>query len=494
MLGGRDRSRRTLIRRQLPTVLLVLFCLLVGIPTTVALTPGQGVEAFGQYLTVGARPPQPSLAGPARVVQVGNTALDLDRLRVYGPLRPQLTLGPVQRNADSEAVFDPRESPRIAAAAVGAVTDGYLQWFLWGGLGLLAFTLAASGVAVGLRTLLVLRRQSRPGPGPVLHPAEIWAHSVRAARRMTAVAVVASVVAWGAAGALAYTGAVRGLTGVTSLAQIVGAYHLTPPPAGPPVTGYTGAVIGDSRAVRVGGPPATGRPDDATCSRSTDSLAAEIDQLLPTRTLNLACPGATVTAGLRGPQTVGSVQVPAQVGVLEQVRGLRFVVVAIGPNDVGWTDFLRYCYGVADCSDQLTQGEFDYRLTAFDRAYGDLLVDLAELPGHPQVIVTTSYGVFEPDADCPDTRVAGFPGLDRSKIELLTARNDQLDDVLATGAEKYGFAVARPVLRPLCDTDGDGLGPDIQGLADPFPFHPTGIGSLRIASAVARLVAPAATR
>ena len=470
-------------------------------PTTVALTPGQGIEAFGQHLTVGARPPQPSLAGPARVVQVGNTALDLDRLTVYGPLRPQLTMGPVQRNADSDAVFDPRESPRIAASAVGAVTEGYLRWFLLAGLGLLAFVLAASAVAAGLRTLVVLGRQSRlaagPSEDPALPPGEIWARCVGPARAMTAVAVVVSVLAWGASGALAYTGAIRGLTGVTSLAQIVGAYHLTPAPAGPPFTGYSGAVIGDSRAVRVGGPPVTGpdgRPDDATCGRSSDSLAAEIDQLLPTRTLNLACPDATATTGLRGPQTVGTTQLPAQMGVLEQVEGLRFVVVAIGPNDVGWTDFLRYCYGAADCADQLTQGEFDYRLTAFDRAYGDLLIDLAQLPGHPQVIVTTSYGVFEPDADCTDTRVVGFPGLDRSKIELLTARNERLNDVLAAGADKYGFAVARPALRPLCGAGGDGLGPDIQGLADPFPFHPTGVGSLRMASSVARLVQLPATR
>jgi hypothetical protein len=111
------------------------------------------------------------------------------------------------------------------------------------------------------------------------------------------------------------------------------------------------------------------------------------------------------------------------------------------------------------------------------------------------VIVTTSYGVFRPDADCGDTRVNGFPGLDRSKIELLTSRNDRLNDVLATGAQKYGFAVARPELRPLCDDGGgDGLGPDIQGLADPFPFHPTGVGSLRMASSVARLVVPPPSR
>jgi hypothetical protein len=33
-------------------------------------------------------------------------------------------------------------------------------------------------------------------------------------------------------------------------------------------------------------------------------------------------------------------------------------------------------------------------------------------------------------------------------------------------------------------------GPDLPGLTDPFPFHPTGTGSLRTAAAVARLVAP----
>lgn len=366
-----------MLHRHGPTVLLVLFCLLAGVPAAIALTPGRGVDAFGQHITVGARPPDLSLAGPARVVQVGNTSLDLERFTVYGPLRPQLTLGPVQRNADSDAVFDPGESPRVAAEAVGAVTNGYLSWFLWGGLGQLAFTLTASAVAAGVRTLLVLRRQSRSAagswpdpahPDPV-HPfAAIWVRCVRAASRTTVIAVAVSLVAWGALGGLAYSGAVRGLSGVTSLAQIVGA-------------------------------PTT-----------------------------------------------------------------------------------------------LTQGEFDYRLAAFDRAYGDLLVDLSELPGHPPVIVSTSYGVFPPDADCPDVRVEGYPSLDRSKIELLTARNERLNDVLSAGAEKYGFSVARPELRPLCDPAGDGLGPDIQGLADPFPFHPTGIGSLRMASSVVRLVQPTATR
>jgi hypothetical protein len=468
----------------------VLLCLGVGLPVVVALTPAQNLVAFGQHISVGARPPDLSLAGPARLVQVGNTELDIDRLHVYGPLRPQLTMGPVQRNEQAAAVFDPAEGPQAQADAVHAVTEGFLTWYVLGGLGLLAFTLVSAAGAAGVRTLVVLRRQSRDAGGHAPLP-EIVAYCVRAARRMTVIALVASVVAWGISGVLAYTGAVQGLRGVSSLAQLVGAYHLSPKPVGPPITGYDGAVIGDSRAVRIGGPPIPdGTPDDVACQRSSDSLAAEIGHLLPANVLNLACPSATITSGLRGPQDRGGRPVPAQVAILKQMQNLRFVVVVIGPNDVGWSDFLTYCYGVPDCSDRLTQGEFDYRLAAFDRVYGDLLIDLNDLPGRPQVMIMTSYGAFPPDAQCADTRVDGHPGLDAAKIELLNDRNDQLNDVLAAGAEKYGFAVARPELQLLCEEGGDGLGPDLQGIRDPFPFHPTGVGSLRMASSVVRLIAP----
>ena len=488
-------GRRTLLRelRSWPTLLLVLFCLGVGLPVTVALTPQQNLVVFGQHISVGARPPDLSVAGPARLVQVGNTDIDVDRMTVVGPLRPQLTMGPVQRNDAAAAVFDPNQGPKAQATAVSTVTGGFLEWYLLGGLGLLAFTLISAAGAAGIRTLVVLRRQSREtgGHAPLT---EIVAYCVRAARRMTVIAMVTSVVAWGASGALAYTGAVQGLRNVGSLSQLVGAYHLSPEPVGPPTTGFDGAVIGDSRAVRVGGPPVPdGTPDDVACERSTDSLAAEIGHLAAARVRNLACPSATITSGLRGPQDRGGRSIPAQVALLKQMRDLKFVVVAIGPNDVGWSDFIRYCYGVPDCSDQLTQGEFDYRLAAFDRVYGDLLVDLNDLPGRPQVVVMTSYGAFPPDANCPDTRADGYPGLDTTKIELLTDRNNRLNDVLTAGAEKYGFAVARPELRLLCEEGADGLGPDLQGMSDPFPFHPTGVGSLRMASSVVRLLEPAAT-
>ena len=133
--------------RSWPTVVLVAFCLVVGVPVTVALTPAQDVLALGQHLAVGARTPTPTLAGPAQLVQIGNTELDMPRLRIYGPLRPRLTMGPVQRNPAAARVFDPLTSAQAQAEAIDNVTRGFLRWYLWGGLGLLLFSLAAAAVA-----------------------------------------------------------------------------------------------------------------------------------------------------------------------------------------------------------------------------------------------------------------------------------------------------------------------------------------------------------
>ena len=492
--------RRPGVLRELrawPTVLLVAFCLFVGVPVTVALTPEQDVVALGQHLSVGARTPTLSLSGPAQLVQIGNTELDMPRLRIHGPLRPRLTMGPVQRNAAAAQVFDPLTSAQAQAQAIDNVTRGFLRWYLWGGLGLVVFSLAAAAGAGCLRMLAVLRARSRAGEDAGPHvAAEIWHHLSGAIARMTAIAVAASALAWVAAGGLAYTGTVHGLQQVGSLTDLVGSSSLSPEPAGPAVTGFTGAVIGDSRAVRVGGPPVPDpSPADAACGRSTDSLAAELGNLLAVPVLSLACPSATTSAGLLGPQERGGLLLPPQVGVLKQVQGLRFVAVAIGPNDLGWSDLVTYCYAVENCADNLSQGEFDYRLAAFDRDYGALLAELAALPGQPQVVVMTSYDALPATADlaCADLRgPAGAAGLTTAEVDLLDARNDQLNAILVAGAQKYGFGVARPHLAPLCTPEpaAASTGPDLQGLADPFPFHPTGTGSLRTAAAVARLIAP----
>lgn len=115
-----------------PTLVLLLFCVLVGIPVTILLTPSQQVVAVGQHLAVGARAPSLSISGPAQLVQVGNTELDIPRLEVLGPLRPQLTMGPVLRNDAAAAVLDPATSANAQQEAVTTVSNGFLRWYLWG--------------------------------------------------------------------------------------------------------------------------------------------------------------------------------------------------------------------------------------------------------------------------------------------------------------------------------------------------------------------------
>ncbi|GAA2565188.1 GDSL-type esterase/lipase family protein [Pseudonocardia hydrocarbonoxydans] len=484
-------SRGVVAARSWSTALAVALCVLVGVPLVVWLNPDQQVRIAGQSIGVGARDPQLTPVGPAQLVQIGNTELDLTGMQVYGPLRPRLSLGPVQRNAAAMQVFDPARTADVVSGASRTLVDALARWYLWGALGAVVVALAVSALTGCLRMLAVLRREGRRGNDAV-PVADLWHACSASVRRTTVIAVAASVLAWGACGALAYAGTVRGLSGVASLADLTGATRVTPSPVGPVVTGYSGAVIGDSRVARLGGPPvADATAEDLGCRRSADSLAAELTGLLPAPVLNLACAGASIDRGLRGAQQLPGAVAPPQVGRLKQVQGLDFVVVAIGPNDLHWSDFLLYCYGLATCDDRLTSGEFDYRLAAFDQDYAALLQDLNDLPGAPQVIVMTSYDAFAPgaDAECPDARGPdGVPGLDPPKIALLAQRNAQLNAVLEAGAQQYGFTVARPRITSLCGPGTDGLGRDLQGLADPDPFHPTGIGSLRLAATVARLV------
>jgi lysophospholipase L1-like esterase len=477
--------------RSWPTLVVALACVLIGLPAAILLTPQQQIIVAGQQISVGARPPTPSLSGPAQLVQIGNTHIDVAPFEIWGPLRPRLTLGPVSRNAAAAAALDPKTSGQTESDALSTLVWGFVRWFVWATLGLIAFTLGATALAGYLRTLLTLRRHSRIQLKQ-LSVADIWHRSTGEIRVMVTVSLSLVLAVWLTCGFLAYSGAVNGLHNVHSLSQIAGTYYLPPLPEGPPVAGYTGAVVGDSRVSRLGGPPVPGgSPSDIACLRSSDSLAAEIGGQTGQRVLNLSCPGASIDTGLRGPQTQGGQDLPAQISLLKQVQGLKFVVVAVGPNDLEWTDLLRYCYAVANCQDNLTQGEFDYRLAAFDRDYGALLRDLNDLPDRPQIIIMTSYDVFKAGADCRD--VKGPPpagGLSPANIDVLLHRNVELNDVLTSGAKKYNFDVASPRLATLCEPDADKLGADIQGFDDPDPFHPTGVGMIRMAASVVRVLHP----
>jgi lysophospholipase L1-like esterase len=473
------REARALGReaRSWPTLLLVVGTVASAVPLAILLTPGQQVVTLGQHITVRARPPALSPSGPAQIVQIGNTSLDVPRLTVHGPLRPRLEMGPAVRTEEAAESLNPSTSQHAQSAAAKTIGEGWLRWCAWGYLVVLGVTLGLAAVASCVR---LVRHDDR-----------------RRITRMVLTAFLATSVVW-AGSCVASVAAATGLRQVKTFADLVGQYHLSPTPVGPKLRGYSGAVIGDSRAVRVGGPlVADPTQDDTDCTRSSDSLAAEIGLGLPGRVLNLACPSATIRAGLMGSQQRSGRQMPPQVGILKQVQDLKFVAVVVGPNDLWWSDFIAYCYGADVCNDNFLKGNFEYRLTQFDRDYGDLLEELDNLPGHPQIVVMGSYDVLDPsaaapDAHCPDARgPANAKGLTPEKIRFLSSLNAELNAVLTTGAAKYGFSVAVPQLSKLCQDSPDGLGADLQGIRDPDPFHPTALGVVRLAAAVLRVLKPA---
>src|SRR5205823_3310035 len=151
-------------------------------------------------------------------------------------------------------------------------------------LGILIFALAVSALVGCGRMLVVLRRESRLGGDPTATIAALWGRLSGAIKRMGVLAAAVSLVAWGVSGVLAYSGTTRGLENVSSLSELVGATRVTPSPVGPEIYGYAGAVIGDSRAARVGGPPvADPTAVDSACERSADSLGAELGLIQPSR-------------------------------------------------------------------------------------------------------------------------------------------------------------------------------------------------------------------
>src|SRR5207253_648065 len=141
-------------------------------------------------------------AGPAQLVQIGNTAYDLDALRIAGPLRPRLTLGPVQRNADAGAVMNAGARTTLKSSTADALGGGFLRWYLWATLVLVGISIAGTALVGGVRVHLLLRRIARSTG----ERAAVTALGHGTTSRYYASAVVAlsvTLLAWGGAGALA---------------------------------------------------------------------------------------------------------------------------------------------------------------------------------------------------------------------------------------------------------------------------------------------------
>ena len=473
----------------------VLVLALAAMTLALAVTPKASVSVFGQSVKVGAVAPgiHLGLSGPGEADLFGEGIVETVQ-HFEGPIRPLIVWQRFNRNDDAAAFIQSgsdggRRTVATGSAEVGrSLAAGWTRYFGWLVVvaGLLGGALYLASVGVVALLGHEHRRRTRAGH-----------------LRLLATSVVAALVVTLGFTALTVRTAVDQLGSVTSLSDLVGTANLVPVPSpvGPKRTDAEVVVIGDSTAAGLGNAP-LGKPtrQDTACQRSADAYASTLQSIAHVSVLNLACSSATAAAGLLGPQSARGITLPPQVGVLQSVQSASVVVVSVGANDVGWSDFLRYCYGLPRCDDEASDRLFRSRLDAFKIQYAQLLQQLSDLAGHPRVIVTKYYDPFGSTFDCPQLQdpdaaagaPAGYgfgpdPGRDnqdqkiKQKIEPLRIELERMNTVLDQGAQGFGFSVVSPGFagHELCTDESW-----VQGMTDPAPFHPRAAGELAITAAI----------
>ena len=346
-----------------------------------ALTPKVSVSAFGQTVQVGAVQPslRLGLSGPGQADLFGEGTIDTVQ-HFDGPIRPRIVWERFNRNDDASQFIQStstggRRVVRTGSKEVGAaLASGYEGYF--------RRLLLVAALIGGLLYLLSVG---------VVALAAGHDHKHRSRRRHTTLlvsSVVSALLVTGAFTALTVATAVQQLGTVKSLADLVGTADVVPVPVavGPSRTDVSVVVIGDSTAAGIGNSPLP-KPtaQDKACRRSSDAYALALQSAAQVKVLNLACSSATIADGLLGPQEAGSITLPPQVGVLQSVQSVSLVIVSIGANDVGWSDFMRYCFGLPRCDDQASDSLFRSRLDAFKIQYAQLLQQRRSRARHSQL-------------------------------------------------------------------------------------------------------------
>ncbi len=461
-----------------------------------ALTPAVSVTVLGQDLEVGAVAPTSwsGWSGPGQAQLFGGGAVETVQT-FQGPIRPRITWEQFDRDAAASAFIestDP-EGRRVVSTdttAIGeALARGWSRYFLR-----LLLVAGVFGAVIYLTAIAVVGIVR--GPKTMHRPARhrIW----------PLVATVSLALGLTAASATLTVASARSqLSGVSSLADLTGSAPLVPVPeaAGPSRSDIRVAVIGDSTAAGVGNAALldpTG--EDIACQRSRDAYAEVLEAATGLPVANLACASASISDGLLTAQAGRRpVTPPAQVGVLKSISSLDVVIVSVGANDIGWADFLKYCYGLSRCDDQVSERLMSSRLDTFGLQYAQLLQQLADLPTRPAVIITGYYDPFGDTFDCPALQDPQAPLLPPAgygfgpdtedgdpaekvptKVEPLRSILTQLNLILEQGADAFGFAFVAPRFdgHALCSDQ-----PWVQGLSDANAFHPNAAGELAIAAA-----------
>jgi hypothetical protein len=455
----RDRSRalnRALGRRWLRRLLAVVGVVLAAVlSVSVALevAPMQTVTVAGQVINVGAAP-RLGFSGPGEVELFGQglpTAISIP-----GPIQPRLQLSELTLNSQLANFVQGRSPSHAGLTLRTQLVAGWERYFAWEIVIAAAAALILAGAVAGWRRLS-------------------WKSTVL----LLAVVLVVTVALNLGAVALTANGARAGLRHVSSLTQLVGSQDVSvthPRTVHHALHGIEEVVIGDSTAAGAGLPLVSGASKaDSACGRSSQSYAFDLANVNHWTALNFACDSATIAHGLLGPQQQGTQRIPAQIDALDRVKDPAVVIVSVGADDLQWSAILEYCAATTQCDSRASNAYFQQKLARFSTDYLQLLIQLGNLPSHPQVIINRYYDPFGSNLSCITQR-----GLTPAKVSTVLTWLAALNEVLAKGAAQFGFLSPQPSFagHTLCSAL-----PYVQGLGDAAPFHPTALGQFAIALA-----------
>lgn len=277
--------------------------------------------------------------------------------------------------------------------------------------------------------------------------------------------------------------------GVAIVSRILTDEKDTPTTNGPTsaASQKTYVALGDSVAAGVG---LRNDSDSSACDRTDQSYPhqlANLDTATKYKLINLACRGATLAAGINGPQDVNRLAVKPQLEQLFAQPKPDIVTLTIGANDANWVRFITSCYA-ANCATPAQSAAFAAQLPVISSAYQQALKSIEThyaQPGTkpPQVLVTDYYHLYPAAAtNCADT--AGVDANEQQWVrQQITLLNDSIMRVVEPFEAFASFVRIDFTGHEACSSD-----PYIQGINDKEPFHPTASGQGAIARQISKQI------
>lgn len=257
------------------------------------------------------------------------------------------------------------------------------------------------------------------------------------------------------------------------------AFVITRPDQSEPVTPTPQSLyvsLGDSVAAGVG---LEGDSDSSACNRTNQSYPNVIAQARY-KLVNLACSGATISAGIVGGQEVNKLVIEPQIDTLFKQPKPNLITITVGANDAHWTDVIAACY-TRECGSADDERAVTASLALVSSGLETMLSSIQDhyRSDMPTVVITGYHQVFPDDntATCAD-----LSGIDASERAWGRQLQTHINNVVAASAQESGFARFAAidfVGHELCTND-----PWVQGLTAKQPYHPTASGQTAIANQV----------